>query len=97
MQTESLPTSRRDSVFQPQGAGRRPRGLAVAVLSVALLLSGCMGSDRTEKPELEGQPEASKVSPETIQQDDSTKQWDSKRTALRGPMISARLWRAYAP
>ena len=69
MQAESLPSSRQGNGNSYGGVWRRPCSFAAVALSAALLLSGCMGSDRAEKPEIEGNPEAAaaKISPETIE------------------------------
>lgn len=67
MQAESLPPSRQDKTSPHKHRQRRPCGVAALALCAALLLSGCLGADGSDKPEIADKPEAAKVSPETIE------------------------------
>ena len=67
MQAESPPPSRQDRNSLRDNGRRRPSGVAAVALCAALLLSGCLGADGSDEPEISARPEAAKVSPQTIE------------------------------
>jgi len=67
MQAESLPPSRQDRNSLRDHGWRRPSGVAAVALCAALFLSGCLGADGEDKPEISVRPEAAKVSDQAIE------------------------------